>query len=146
MPPWARNPDHRGGALITSPTVTRGADGLRFVVAAGTAAVGALYLLIATDTIAVPGVAGVEEGPAVPLLIAGGLFVLLAGLAALRPHRTVWMAGAALQLLVIVGYIAVSAERDPAFEAWGLGLKAMQVALFVVLARLALRRPVDPDR
>jgi hypothetical protein len=130
---------------MTSPTVTR-AERLRFVVAAGTAAVGALYLLIAIDTIAVPGVAGVEEGPAVPLLIAGGLFLLLAGLAALRPHRAVWIAGAALQLLLIAGYVAVSAERDPAFEAWGLSLKAMQVALLVAFAHLALRRPVGPDQ
>ena len=109
--------------------------------AAGTlaAVVAALYLIVGFEVVRVDGIADVEPGPAVPLVIAGVLFAALAALLFVVRRRIVWVLGAALQVLVIVGYVAISSERDPAFEPWGLTIKVLELALLVALSALALR-------
>jgi hypothetical protein len=73
------------------------------------------------------------------MFIAAAAFALLTVLLALTPSRPVLLAGAGLQVLVIAGYVAIAAERTPAFEAWGLSLKALQVALLIALVSLAFQ-------
>ena len=73
------------------------------------------------------------------MFVAAALFALLAVLLATVPRRPVFLAGAALQLLVIVGYLVIAAERSPAFEAWGVSLKVLQVAVLAALVALAVR-------
>jgi hypothetical protein len=49
--------------------------------------------------------------------------------------------GALLQVGVIVMYVIVGQERTPAFEAWGITIKILQVVLLGALLYLALRPP-----
>jgi hypothetical protein len=112
---------------------------VRYAAAAGAALVTALYLLIGFGVVRV--VDGQPAGVVPPLLIAAALFAALAVLLLTAPRRWVWFAGAALTALVIVGYIAIGADRSPAFEAWGLTVKTVQIALLGALTWLALRRP-----
>lgn len=38
-------------------------------------------------------------------------------------------------------YVVVSAERIPAFEAWGLGIKALQIGLLGAFVAMLVRQP-----
>ena len=115
---------------------------VRFLAAAGAALVALLYLLIARNVITV--IENQAAADAAPLYIAAALFALLSVLLLARPSRSVFVAGAGLQLLVIVGYLLIAAERTPAFEAWGLGIKALQVGMLFGLVALALHRSPKP--
>jgi hypothetical protein len=111
---------------------------IRFAAAAVAAAVAVAYLLIGTSVIAV--VDG-QTGLVPPILIAAGLFAAIAIAAVVRPSRPLWIAGGALQVLVVLGYIAISPERTPAFEAWGVGVKVLQILLLAGFLTLAFHRP-----
>jgi hypothetical protein len=113
------------------------------IAAAGCALVAVGYLLTGTGLIAVT--ADQPPGAIPPLLIAAALFGALA-LGSLRgARRGLWIAGAALQMLVIAGYVAVAAERTPPYEVWGVTLKVLQVALLVVFGWLVIRRESGED-
>lgn len=113
-------------------------------VAAGLCGVmAAVYLAIAA------GATSIEPSEEMSLaafgIVSASIFVVGSGLLLTLDRRPVWAAGAVLQLMIAAMYVAVSAERTPAFEAWGLGLRVLQVPLFVLLVVLAVR-PVDaPD-
>lgn len=70
--------------------------------------------------------------------MAGSAFLLGAVLLWAFDRRVLWFLGAAFQLFVIVVYLEVAAERTPAYEPWGIGLKVTQAVLLVLLAYLAL--------
>lgn len=55
-----------------------------------------------------------------------------------------FIAGAVLQVVVLVMYLVVSAERVPAFEVWGLGIKALQAGLLAAFVAMLLRLPRTP--
>lgn len=76
---------------------------------------------------------------------AASIFGVGAGLLLRFDNRLLWAVGAAMQLMIGAMYLAVSTDRTPSFEAWGLGLRVLQVPLFVILLSLALRstRPAD---
>jgi hypothetical protein len=115
-----------------------GTGGMRFVAAGVAGVVAVLYLLIGFDVITV-----VEDQAAVgaaPVFMAGVLFAALAVLVLVTPSRPVLVAGAALQVVVLVMYLVVSSERIPAFEAWGVGLKALQAGLLVALVSMLVRQ------
>lgn len=109
------------------------------VAATGAAVVAVAYLLIGVSAIHV---VEDQQGTVPPMLVSALLFAGLTVALARAPRRGVIVAGIALQILVIVGYLAVAAERTPAFEAWGIAIKVVQVALVGMLAYLALRPPV----
>ena len=73
---------------------------------------------------------------------AGGTFVLGAVLLLLVDHRGLWLLGALLQVLVIAMYVAISSQRTPPFEAWGITIKVLQAVILLALAYLVLRQPV----
>jgi hypothetical protein len=73
---------------------------------------------------------------------AGTIFLVGAALLLTVDRRPVWAVGAVLQVLIMAMYLAVSADRTPAFEAWGIGLRLVQVVLLAVLVYLA----VTPSR
>lgn len=54
-------------------------------------------------------------------------------------RRILWVLGAALQVLVFLGYLSVSPNRAPPFDAWGIVLRIIQVPLFLALLYLAVR-------
>ena len=116
-----------------------GTGGLRYLAAGVAVVVALLYLLIGFDVITV--VEDQATAGAAPVLIAGLLFAVLAVLLLAWPKRRVLVAGAALQVLVLVRYLAVSGERSPAFEAWGIGLKVLQAGLLVAFVSLLVRHP-----
>lgn len=102
-----------------------------------------VYLLIAT------GVVTVLEGPAAEVrasqlifgLTAAAFYTLGAVLLVRIDRRLLWTLGAALQVFVVVMYVSVGTEREPAFEFWGILLRLVQIALLVVLVLLAARAP-----
>lgn len=124
-------------------TTGRARSAYTFVVAAAIG-VGIVYLLLGVKVIPMAGGSSIE-GVIVPLIVAGLLYIAVASLAILVPGRAVWIGGAFLQALVLVGYVAVAPERTPSYEAWGLGLKAAQVALLCGFVYLMATR-VDRRR
>ena len=113
--------------------------GVRFVVAGVAGLVAVLYLLIGFDVITV--VQDQAEAGAAPVLIAGVLFAALAAALLVTASRGVLVAGAVLQVVVLVMYLVVSAERVPAFEAWGLAIKALQAGLLAAFVVMLVRQP-----
>ena len=115
---------------------------IRSAAAALAGAMAAIYFLIGL------GVLTVVEGQStdVSLLgfgaMAGSAFLLGAVLLLATDRRWLWILGALLQVFVVVGYVAVAADRTPAFEIWGITLRIIQVPLFAALVYLALR-PTD---
>ena len=103
--------------------------------AAGTAGIIAvLYVLTGTGWVAVTA----EQPPGVipPLLVGAVAYALLSALLILARGRGPLIAGVALQVPALLLYVAIAAERIPAFEVWGLTIKALQVALLAVCLAL----------
>jgi hypothetical protein len=100
---------------------------------------GGIYLLIGLDTLSV-GTSTTE--PTTDLLsfgVAMGLFSLASAMGLYVAHARRWLAAlAAIQLVPLIGYVALSAYREPAFEPWGLLVKAMQLVVLVAAAVLAV--------
>jgi hypothetical protein len=111
---------------------------LRVAAACLAGAIAALYVLTGTGLVAVT--AGQEPGVVPPLLVGAGVFAVLAVLTLVRSGRPTLLAGAALQPPFILLYLVIAAERTPAFEAWGITIKTLQVLLLGVLLWLALQR------
>lgn len=109
---------------------------VRELLAVTSVVVAAIYLLIGVGAIRVVEAQGAEIVP--PMLLAGAAYGLLAVLAVGTERRPVWIGGAALQALVMVGYLAVSQQRTPAFEPWGIALRPLQVLLLVGFVYLAV--------
>ncbi len=112
---------------------------LRLVAAALSAACAVVYFAIGAGAI-YP-----AEGNANRLLVfgalAGSAFLLGAVLLATTDRRPVLALGALFQVFVIVMYVLVARDRDPAFEIWGISLKIAQAAILgVLLALLAAPR------
>ena len=74
------------------------------------------------------------------------MFAITALLLARFWSRLLWAAVAVVQVVVIVGYIAVGSARSPAFEAWGLLIKACQAVLLIAMGYLLLRGGEDPGQ
>jgi hypothetical protein len=112
--------------------------------------VAVLYVLTGAGWVAVTA----DQGPGAipPLLIGAVLYALLAALLVLGPGRRVYLAGAVLQLPMLLMYLAVAADRTPSYEVWGLTIKALQLLLLAVCLLLAAgsrsaaprRRAVEP--
>jgi GNAT superfamily N-acetyltransferase len=116
---------------------------IRYGAAAVSAAMALLYFGIGAGVLTV----GDVVGPDAPDLVlfgasAGGAFALGAVLLVLVDHRGLWLPGALLQVMVIAMYVAVSSQRTPPFEVWGITAKVLQATILVALAYLVLRQPV----
>jgi hypothetical protein len=96
-----------------------------------------LYGLIWAGVLTV--VTDAEVGELGILGFAGVVFLLLAGVLWRFESRVLWAGTAVLQAVVIWMYIVVGAERDPAFEVWGISIRVAQVALLGVLVALLVR-------
>jgi hypothetical protein len=116
-----------------------GAGAVRFVAAGVAGLVAVLYLLIGFDVITV--VQDQAEAGAAPVVIAGVLFAALAAALLVTASRGVFVAGAVLQIVVLAMYLVVSAERVPAFEGWGLAIKALQAGLLAAFIVMLVRLP-----
>jgi hypothetical protein len=76
--------------------------------------------------------------------IVGTVFAITALLLARFRSRLLWAAVAVLQVTVIVGYIVVGSVRSPAFEGWGLLVKACQVVILIAMGYMLLRGAEEP--
>jgi phosphatidylserine synthase len=99
-----------------------------------------LYAVVGLEIVEVDGVAEVEPGPAVPLVIAAAAFAVLTTWLAIRPGVPAFVVGLALTLAVIVGYLVVAPSRSPSYEPWGLAIKAVEAILVVALVVLVTAR------
>lgn len=109
--------------------------------AAGAAAItAALYFLIGLGVLWV----GDAQGGDAPDLFAfgavtGTTFAVTTLLLLRFKSRLLWILVAAVQVIVIAGYFALSNVRTPPFEVWGLLVKACQVVVLLAAGYLALR-------
>lgn len=112
---------------------------LRRLAALLCAAIAAVYVLIGLEVVHVAEES--DAGGDIRVFGFGAAAIFLVGMVLLlrTDRRVVWGLGALLQLMIVGMYLAVSAEREPAFEAWGLGLRVPQLLLFGLLAYLAVR-------
>jgi hypothetical protein len=112
---------------------------VRYIAAALAAAAAVLYFLIGIGVLRV-----VDASSATPDLfefgaMTGGAFAIGALLLAITDRRLLWYMGALVQMVVLVGYMFAADMRTPAFEFWGLALKAIQLVLLVALVYLAVK-------
>ena len=110
---------------------------LRYGAAVLAAAVGVVYLLIALQVVHVADTAG-KDSPFLPMMAAAVAFWIGAVLLVLVDRWLVWLLGAAVQLVVLVGYFAVAPSRDPHYEAWGLAIKVAEVIILGLLLYLVV--------
>jgi hypothetical protein len=111
---------------------------VRLGAAALSAAMAVIYLLIGL------GVLDISADPSGEVdlfgfgLGAGALFLTGALLLVAVDHRVLWAIGLVLQGLVIAMYLAVSPQREPPYELWGITLRILQLPLIAALAYLAI--------
>jgi hypothetical protein len=117
---------------------------VRNFAAAVSAVTALLYALIGVGVITVVQPGTSDEGDMLAFgLPAAGAFLIGALLLVLFDNRVLWLLGAILQVLVIVGYIAMAGIRTPQFEIWGIVIKISQIAILGALAWLVVREPDD---
>ncbi len=123
------------------PAVSSNRRTMRRIAAGICVVVAAIYLAIAAELTSI----GPSDEMDLVVFGVGAAAIFLVGAALLltQDRRPLWAAGAALQLMIGAMYLAVSGDRVPAFEVWGLGLRVLQVPLVVLLVLLAMR-PVEP--
>jgi len=118
---------------------------IRYAAALLAVAVGVLYLLIALQVIHVADTTG-KDSPFIPMMAAAVAFWLGAVLLAVIDRRIVWLLGAAVQVVVLIGYVAVAPSRDPHVEAWGLLIKLAQIVILGSLVYLTVTWSRDARR
>lgn len=118
-------------------TIRRVAAGLAATMAIIYFGIGAGILNVGTANGADPGFLVVFGASA------GSAFLLGAVLLTAFDRRWLWILGALFQVFVIWGYLAVSADRTPAFETWGITLRVIQLPLLAALVYLAVRPAED---
>jgi hypothetical protein len=105
-------------------------------IAAGLAGVIAvLYGLLFAGVL---GIEGATDGELGILGVAALVFAALAGLLWWLRSRVLWTGAAVMQLLLGWMYLAIAPDRDPAFEIWGVTIRAVSLLLLVALIRLLL--------
>jgi hypothetical protein len=118
---------------------------LRRLVAGACGLVAVLYALTGSGLVAVT--EDQEPGAIPPLLVGAGLFAVLGLLVARGAGRAVMVAGALLQVPVVLMYLAIAAERTPPYEPWGISIKVLQLFLLGAFGWLAWRgEPRAPGR
>ena len=120
-----------------APTVSESTATLQRTAAGIAALIALVYGLIWAGVLTVA--ADAEPGELGILGVAGLVFLVLAALLWRLSSRVLWIGAAFLQALMIWMYVVVGAERDPAFEVWGISIRVAQVALIGVLVTLLVR-------
>jgi hypothetical protein len=72
--------------------------------------------------------------------IAGTAFLVGTVLILVIDSRVMFALGALAQVFIIWMYFALSSDRNPSFEVWGVSIRILQALLLGVLAYLAIRR------
>lgn len=118
----------------TDPVVVRRRR-VRYFAAAMAACASLIYLLIGLRVVTV--IQNPEEQVGFGFAASAG-FAIGALLILSVDQRSLWVAGAVLQALIIFMYFTLAAERVPDFEVWGILLRIVQVPLLVAVTYLAI--------
>jgi hypothetical protein len=108
---------------------------VRYFAAAMAACASLIYFLIGLRVVSV--IQNPEEQVGFGFA-AGAGFAISALLILSVDQRSLWVAGAVLQALIIFMYFTLAAERVPDFEVWGILLRIVQVPLLVAVTYLAI--------
>lgn len=123
-------------------TEMRRGETIRYVAAAAAALTALLYFLIGLGVL---WVGDANNGQTNDIFAFGAMtgtaFAVTTVLLLRFRSRPLWVLVAALQVVVIAGYFAVSSVRTPPFEVWGLLVKACQLVVLGAVAYLAVRAP-----
>ncbi len=122
--------DHATTAPDSTATLQHAAAGIATLIAV-------LYGLIWAGVL--PVVTEAEPGELGILGFAGVVFLVLAALLWRLKSRVLWVGTAVVQVPMIWMYVVIGAEREPAFEIWGISIRVAQVALIGVLIALVVR-------
>lgn len=114
---------------------------VRYGAAALSATIATIYCLIGLGVLTVVTPVAGDSSMVVFGFSAGSAFLLGALLLVAFDRRRLWVLGAALQVFVVWGYLAVAPERSPAFEVWGITLRIIQVPLIAALVYLSVSVP-----
>ena len=109
---------------------------VRYFAAAMAAIASLIYFLIGLRVVSV--IQNPEEQVGFGLA-AGAGFAIAALLILSVDQRSLWVAGAVLQALIILMYFTLAVERIPEFELWGILLRIVQVPLLAAITYLAIR-------
>jgi hypothetical protein len=120
---------HHPATETQAPTQAR----LRSAAAIVAALIAGVYGLIFAGVLSV---GRAEAGDLAILGVAGAVFAVLALLLWRVPSRLLWAGVGLLQLLLTAMYVAVSPERDPSFEIWGLTIRGLSLVLLGILVAL----------
>jgi hypothetical protein len=115
---------------------------IRYAAAVLSAGAAVVYVLIGFEVISVVDTKAPDMTSMLPFgLVSGSAFLLGAVLLTLFDRRILWILGGLFQVFAIAMYVAVAPQRDPSYEPWGIGLKAVQAILLIALMYLAVIRP-----
>ena len=113
----------------------------RYLAMAGAAAAALLYFLIGFEVLVI-GESKTGTNDIIGFgLSAGTTFAVIAILVAFVDRGWVLATVALLDVAVIVGYFAFAGVREPAYEPWGLLVKACQLVLLGAVGYLFVHRP-----
>jgi hypothetical protein len=119
----------------------------RIVAIGGALGATALYLLIGLGVLAIGKAA---NGGTSDLFSFGAMMAVVFGVTALLlarfRSRAVLVTVAVLQVIVLVGYVAFAGVRDPAFELWGVSVKACQAIVLAAVVYLLTHREAATPR
>ena len=109
---------------------------VRYFAAAMAASASLIYFLIGLRVVSV--IQNPEEQVGFGFA-AGAGFAISTLLILSVDQRSLWVAGAVLQALIIFMYFTLAVERIPEFEVWGILLRIVQVPLLAAVTYLAIR-------
>lgn len=113
----------------------------RGLAAVAALAAAALYFLIAAGVLDIgKSTNGQDPGLFEFGMLMGGIFVVVAAVLLRSRSRLLWIGIAVLQVIVLVGYVLAAQIRIPAFEVWGLVIKACQLVVLAGVGAMLLDR------
>lgn len=117
----------------------------RVVAAAAAWGAGVLYVLVGLEVLDIGRAVDPGAQDLLAFGIAAGAAQLVVGLVVLRARgRAPLLLVVGFETLVVLMYVAVASVRIPAYEAWGLTIKALEVV--TIVAALVLATHLEPVR
>jgi|GEM_PF-3529806 len=120
------------------PVVSRPAPMMWRRVAVGSSlAIALVYGLIYLGVVSI---GRAEAGDLGVLGVAALVHLAFAGLLTWTSSRLVWAGIALFQLMLAAMYLGIAADRDPAYEVWGVTIRALSAVLVVALVALIVEK------
>ncbi len=118
-------------------------ESVRYLAVAAAAVTAVLYFLIGLQVLHIGESTSAAAADKPDIFAFGAMtgvaFTVTAVLLYLFRSRPLWIAVIVLQVIVLAGYVAISGQRNPPYEIWGLTIKALQAVILVAVAYLLTR-------